>query len=180
MPSWRNYFKTSDDLLKSEYFLRWNNLINNSKLITIAQEKGYEILFKVHHKLYEFIDLFDKNEYITIDSDKKKYQEIFNESSLLITDYSSVFFDFSYLKKPVIYYQYAKDYHFDSDNGYFDYNTMGFGDVIKSEDELIDKIINYLEDNCQMEDKYKERVDNFFKYTDKNNCKRCYDWILNH
>ena len=180
MPSWRNYFKTSDDLLKSEYFLRWNNLINNSKLITIAQEKGYEILFKVHPRLYEFIDLFDKNEYITIDSDKKKYQEIFNESSLLITDYSSVFFDFSYLKKPVIYYQYAKDYHFDSDNGYFDYNTMGFGDVIKSEDEIIDKIINYLEDNCQMEDKYKERVDNFFKYTDKNNCKRCYDWILNH
>ena len=31
-----------------------------------------------------------------------------------------------------------------------------------------------------MEDKYKQRVDSFFKHFDGNNSKRVYDWIKNH
>ena len=130
-------------LLKSENFKRWNDLINNNEFIELAKNKGYDIIFKPHPNLYKFIDLFDENDYVIIDYEKK-YQEIFNESALLITDYSSIFFDFSYLKKPIIYYQYAHDYHFDSENGYFQYETMGFGDVIAEEDELIEKIDYYL------------------------------------
>ena len=96
----------------------------------------------------------------------------------MITDYSSVFFDFAYLKKPIIYYQSSDDYHFEE--GYFDYETMGFGPVVKSEDELVDSIINYMKNDCIMEDSYKKRVDDFFKYTDRNNCKRVYEWVLKH
>ncbi len=176
MPSWRNYIKNEDDLINSEYFKRWNSLINNEEFIEAAKEKGYEIIFKPHLNLYKFIDLFDTNDYVIIDH-VKKYQDIFNESALLITDYSSIFFDFAYIKKPLIFYQYGNDYHFDSQNGYFNYETMGFGEVIKSEKDMIDKIKYYLENNCRMEDLYKKRVDNFFKHTDKNNCKRTYDWI---
>lgn len=57
---------------------------------------------------------------------------------------------------------------------------MGFGELIDNEDDLVDKIIEYIENDCVMEDKYKERVDNFFKFRDQNNCKRVYDWILQH
>ena len=101
MPSWRNYIKNEDDLINSEYFKRWNSLINNEEFIGYAKQKGYEIIFKPHLNLYEYIDLFDANEYVTVDH-VKKYQEIFNESALLITDYSSIFFDFAYIKKPLI------------------------------------------------------------------------------
>ena len=179
MPSWRNYIADENDLLKSEYFKRWNDLINNKEFIELAKNKGYDILFKPHPNLYKFIDLFDENDYVIIDHEKK-YQEIFNESALLITDYSSIFFDFSYLKKPIIYYQYAHDYHFDSENGYFQYDTMGFGDVIVKEVDLIEKIEYYLNNGCVMEDKFKKRVEGFFKYNDRNNCKRNYDWIYEH
>ena len=176
MPSWRNYIKNEDDLINSEYFKRWNSLINNEEFIEYAKQKGYEIIFKPHLNLYKYIDLFDANEYVTVDH-VKKYQEIFNESALLITDYSSIFFDFAYIKKPLIFYQYANDYHFDSENGYFDYESMGFGEVIRDEDKMVSKIKYYLDNKCVMEDEYKKRVDYFFKHTDKNNCKRTYDWI---
>lgn len=179
MPSWRNYLTTSEEVYNSEYFKRFNSLINNEKLIEYASKKGYEIVLKPHPELLDYIDLFNKNDYVKIDF-YKKYQELFNESSLLITDYSSIFFDFSYLKKPIIYYQYGNDYHFDSDNGYFKYKSMGFGPVVESEEELIDTIIHYLDSDCIMEDVYKKRVDHFFKYHDDKNSKRCYDWILNH
>ena len=40
------------------------------------------------------------------------------------------------MKKTIIYYQYAKDYNFEE--SYFKYETMGFGEVIGNEQELID------------------------------------------
>lgn len=179
MPTWRNYITDADELVSSEYFRRFDSLINNERLIEYAKSKGYEIVFKPHPELTPYLDLFSKNDYVKIDLDKR-YQDIFNESSLMITDYSSIFFDFSYLKKPLIYYQYANDYHYDSENGYFRYEEMGFGDVISDEGELVEKIIQYIDNGCEMESVYKERVDEFFKFHDHDNSKRCYDWIISH
>ena len=135
-----------------------------------------KIIFKPHPNLAKFRYLFDLDKNIIVD-DKKTYPELFNESKLLITDYSSVAFDFSYLKKPVIYYQYSDDYNFDLSKSYFDYKTMGFGEVIKKEDDLIKLIKDYLDNDCEMKENYKKRVDKFYKYNDQNNSKRVYDWI---
>ena len=60
---------------------------------------------------------------------------------------------------------------------YFDYETMGLGEVIKTEDELVDLIIEYIKNDCKIKDKYSKRIEEFFLYTDKNNCKRVYDEI---
>ena len=81
------------------------------------------------------------------------------------------------MKKPIVYYQYAKDYNFEE--GYFKYEAMGFGEVVKKEDELIKLIEDYIENNCEMKEHYTNRVDTFYKYKDKNNCKRIYEYILN-
>ena len=54
---------------------------------------------------------------------------------------------------------------------------MGFGEVIKKEDDLIDLVKTYLDNDCEMKDDYKKRVDKFYKYNDQNNCKRVYEWI---
>ena len=108
---------------------------------------------------------------------ERSYQDLINNSSLMITDYSSVFFDYAYVKKPIFYYH-ASEYHYIK--GYFDYETMGFGDVIDNEYELVDKVINCIQNNCIMEEKYKKRVSDFFEFNDKNNCKRVYEWLYSH
>ena len=66
------------------------------------------------------------------------------------------------------------------DSSYIDLKTSGFGDIIQDEQDLIDKIIYYIDNDCLMEDKYKDNVDKFFKFVDKNNSKRVYDWIKEH
>ena len=176
MPSWREelHNKTHAEIKASEYFKHMNSLINNKKLIDIAKSYNYKILFKPHPLVYNFIELFDKNDYISIDYGTK-YQDLFRDCNLMVTDYSSVAFDFSYMKKPVIYYQYGDDYNFKE--GYFDYETMGFGEVLKDEDNLISCIENYLISDCKMKSEYEKRVDNFYRYNDKNNCKRVYNAI---
>ena len=55
---------------------------------------------------------------------------------------------------------------------------MGFGEKTNDENELIHLIKKHIDDDCQMKEKFKQRVDDFYRFTDKNNCKRVYDYIL--
>ena len=177
-PSWRTdlHNMTIKYIMDSNYFKTINSLINNKTLISIAEKYDYKIIFKPHPMVYGYVDLFETNEYVTID-EKTTYQELFKDSDLLITDYSSIAFDFSYMKKPIIYYQHDDDYNFKE--GYFKYKTMGFGDVITDENKLIAKIEEYLKNDCKMEEIYTKRVNSFYKYNDRNNCKRVYNATLN-
>ena len=179
MPSWRRYlrFKSNEFILNSQHFKRFNSLINNEKLIEAAKKYNYELIFKPHPNVYEYIDLFDRNDYVKIDYKHEKYQNAFNHGSLLVTDYSSVAFDFAYLKKPVLYYHYSRDYHFNINESYFDYESMGFGEVCRSEDELVNQIIEYMKNECQIKEKYENRVKAYFLYDDNNNCMRVYNAI---
>ena len=108
-----------------------------------------------------------------------KYSELFNECSIFITDYSSTHFDVAYLRKPIIYYQFDKEHHFSSHyrEGDFDYEKEGFGQVIEDEENLVKKIVFYLENNCKIEEKYDRRIINTFRFLDKDNCKRIYEQI---
>ena len=184
MPTWRRQYHnfTDDEFKESNFFNTFNELINDKDLLDYLDENDYKLVFKPHPNLNKFIKLFDKDKRVDFDlndlnSDyqgysSRRYSDIFNHSSLIITDFSSVSFDFAYLKKPLIYYHYDNDYHFDSENGYFKYDEMGFGPVVNDYDDLINNIKSYVDSDCQMEDVYKERVDDFFKYIDRNNCKR--------
>ena len=111
-----------------------------------------------------------------------QYSKVFSESSLLVTDYSSTAFDFAYLRKPVLYYQFDKDDFFSSHTykeGYFSYEENGFGDVINDKDELVEAIIDYVQNGCQLLPKYRHRIDDFLVFNDKNNCQRVVEAIQN-
>ena len=175
-PTWRLELSNEERFLQSQYYQTLKNFLNNEKLAKLLESTGFELIFKPHPELKDYIELLEVPEHVKVSEDES-YQEVFRDSSLLITDYSSVYFDFAYLKKPVIYYQKDDDYHYKE--GYFKYDVHGFGPIIKNEEKLINKINDIISNACQMEDKYVERVNEFFKYNDKNNCKRVYEWILN-
>ena len=178
MPSWRRYLKDKpkEYVLKSEFYNHFNSLINNSDLKDASNKYGYEIVFKPHPNVYEYIDLFD-SDFVKFAGLSENYRDYFNSSSMLITDYSSVAFDFAFLKKPLLYYQYSNDYHFDVETAYFDYEKEGFGEVVRSEEELVDLIIEYMKNDCKIKDKYAKNSENFFEFRDHNSCMRVYNEI---
>lgn len=166
---------------ESEYFKFYNGIISNKKIQSLLKKHDFKILFCLHPAMKGQYKDFEKNEYTDIIF-YPNYQEVFKKSKFMITDYSSVFFDFSYLKKPILYT------HFDvasltKNHGIykeriFDYEKDGFGDVVYNLDDAVDKIIFIIENGCKMEDKYKKRVDKFFKYKDDKNCERVYNCIV--
>src|SRR5690606_24065673 len=102
------------------------------------------------------------------------YYKLFNESSLMVTDYSSVSFDFAYLRKPILYFHFDQEefYRNHFTKGYFDYEEKGFGPVIKNFNDMVGELIKAIENDCQLDDLYRERIDSFFAYSDKNNSQR--------
>lgn len=180
MPSWRRQLDqlSPAEFVKSEFYRNLNSLLSSSDFIDWAEGEGYTLVFKPHRNLHKFIDTFTRHPSVKFDMDLSNYSETFAKASILITDYSSVAFDFAYLKKPVIYYQFGQNYHFDVENAYFSYEEDGFGPVCKSLGELGDYIFKIIDNNLEMEDIYKKRVDEFFKYHDRNNSKRVYEEIL--
>ena len=191
-PTWRAYIagdidpKTGkrsidDNFVKIEYYKFYNELINNKKLINYLNEKNYKIRFIPHQNMHQYIKFFDKNDTVEIVTKSITYSKEFKQSKLLITDFSSTFFDFGYLHKPVIYTQFDTEKFFEGqiyDKGYFDYEKDGFGPITKTIEETVDTIIKAIDNNCVIDKKYEQRINKFYKYTDDKNSERIYNKII--
>ncbi len=169
------------DFKKSDYFKFINNLMNDKRLLKVLKDKDYKIRFIPHPNVLIQLKDFDFNDYIEVEKDSINYQKEFCLNKLLITDYSSVFFDFCYLKKPVIYYQADREVFYKEqlyDKGYFEYEKDGFGPVFKDYDKFVDGLINIINNDCKLSKTYEKRIDDFFKYNDSFNCERVYEEII--
>lgn len=171
----KSHFETST------YNKMYTNLMTDKRLILAAEEYGYQIQFLPHPNMVDGMKYMKISSEIKILDLEMPYRKVFAESDLLITDYSSVAFDFTYLRKPVIYFQQDKEEFFANHTyteGYFDYERDGFGEVCYDVETLVDTIIEYMKNGCQLKDKYRKRIDNFFAYHDQNNCRRVYEEIV--
>ena len=190
LPTWRrSIYQSYNELtqsvyysgfVKTDYFMFYNSLINDPRLLEAMRVHGYTGLFCLHpiHR-EQYVD-FQGNDVFRINEGFVDYNQVFQDAALTVTDYSSVLFDFAYLRKPVIYTQFDKEAFFEGqiyDEGYFDYDKDGFGPVCYDYDSTVEELINAVERDCALLPKYRERLDSFFAYSDQRNCERIYQEI---
>ena len=183
MPTWRSYLVNLSDkkFENTNYFKSWKTFISSNYLKEIAKNNGLTIKFYMHHSFQKFLRLFGEYDFVNIvDYKDETVQSLLKDSKLLITDYSSVYFDFAYMNKPLVYFQFDEDEYYSGhyEKGYFDYRRDGFGDVCTNYDEIINSISRIINSGFSLDQKYKKRIDRFFVYKDTNNSKRVYDAIM--
>lgn len=184
MPTWRSYInkcKSIQDFIQTEYYKVYQLLINNSKLNEILNKYGYNLIYYPHFVVQKYLEAFSTQyDSITIASFKEfDVQGLLKESGILITDFSSVFFDFAYMKKPQIYYQFDES-EFRKNHyrkGYFSYKDNGFGPVVKNENNLLQELEVILKNDCKLNDMYLNRINMFFSIKDEKNCQRNFEAI---
>ena len=176
-------YEVSHDFYQSDYYKHWNSLINSNRLHKILCEYNIDVVFYLHAGMQKYVDYFASDNQRVIIGRPKEYdvQQLLKESCVLITDYSSVFFDFAYMEKPLIYFQfdYEKFRRGQYQQGFFSYENNGFGPVVQTEAALLDKLEMILKCNCEMPEKYRSRTIQFFTYRDTHNCGRIYNAIAN-
>jgi CDP-glycerol glycerophosphotransferase (TagB/SpsB family) len=179
MPTWRSDLSTplmngnrvyNEAFKESDFFHRWNDFLKDPRLEEILRDNSYTLVFRPHSNLLPQIGDFELNRYTRVEAGKN-LSDLKNEADALITDYSSVFFDFAYMDKPVFYYQFDA-YHHDRSETYFSYEEDGFGPIAMNTDELIELIAAAIKSEMKNPELYRRRADIFFTHRDHDNCKR--------
>lgn len=187
-PTWRSYIAMpammghtrpyNPDFKNTEYYKIYSKLLKDERLLKTAKETGYKIVYLIHPVITAQACDYEQNDSVELlTADTINYEQILTESSLMLTDYSGVQFDFAYMRKPVVYYHPPKLPPHYKEGGFF-YDTMGFGEICTEHDELVDVLCQYMKNDCKVTPMYKKRQDDFFAFSDNKSCERIYNDIL--
>ena len=140
--------------------------------------QDYIILFRAHWLVANEFD-FDKYKGFIFDvSNYDDINDLYVLADMLITDYSSVFFDYANLRKPILFYMYDLEAYRDDIRGfYLDLKELP-GPILKTEDEIIDNIKKFSSGVEFYNNTYKEFNQKFNYLDDGNAAKRVLETII--
>lgn len=122
----------------------------------------YIVALRMHYFISDNIDLSGFEKFAFDFSKYNDINDLYIISDILITDYSSVFFDYSILKKPILFYTYDLDKYQNMLRGfYIDVNKDLPGPLLLSNNEVLDSIKNIETVNKRFKDKYQEFYNKF-------------------
>lgn len=146
-------FRTVDRDAFDKYDLKWEQILDS------LQErfgKEYIVVYRIHYFLHKLVSEKGLYEGAVDATFYPDVQELLVASDIVITDYSSLMWDFSLQRRPVFLYQ--------NDEGEYTNNRGFYAPVSEwpypkahSQEELVEQI------NCFDEDKYITELNAFFK-----------------
>ena len=182
-PTWRSRFNTLNlkqeknisEFFCSEYLKNWIGFLNSDFIRDNVDKGRFEITFCPHVNFHELLmenGLSEKvygkinNKVKILNPEDISYQNLFMDYDLLITDYSSLHFDFATLRKPVIYFQFDREEFYGTSHAYqkgiFDFQKYGFGPVMEGLEDLIEVLYKFDKHGNSIFKNYSHRVDDVF------------------
>ena len=171
------YMPTFRDCVNNTF--SFEDISNDEKLINWLEKNNAVILQKAHFVTQQRRDMSEKtsSHRIVIFNDVAS-QPLLAATDLLVTDYSSCFFDYLLLDRPIVHYIYDYDYYANNDRGvYFDKSEVMCGDFAVDNEELVSTIIENAENPMKMHDLREERRKFFMTYERADSCEYIYKKI---
>lgn len=134
----------------------------NLNLEKMRQELSdeYIIILRLHYHVASVLDVSEFKGFAYDLSTYDDIAELYLISDILITDYSSVFFDYANLRRPMLFYTYDLENYRDKIRGlYFDIETEVPGPLLRTTDQVIHAVQNI--ESIQSE--YSDKYDKFYK-----------------
>lgn len=139
----------------------------------------YIIILRMHYFITDVLDLKPYKGFAFDFSKHNDIGELYLISDILITDYSSVFFDYAHLRRPILFYTYDLAKYRDQLRGfYLDIETDVPGPLLKTTDEVIRAIQNIEHISKQYKDKYNEFYERFCQWDDGNATKQIVERVF--
>lgn len=188
-PSWRKnligeYINNTralyvDKFLKSAFYTSTMEFLNSKELADLLEKYDLTLDFK-NHPIFRDYDRYMKvdNPRIRVTQDSCDMQDYL----AMITDYSSIVFDFVYLERPILYF--VPDYEIFKAGVTHSYNILdlpleeGFGDIAQTADELLENIRYLAENDFVPKDIYAKRMQNFFGERTRDHAENLYQNLI--
>ena len=139
----------------------------------------YVILVRLHHFCSSGYAIPADNKFIFDFNSYSCVEELYVISDLLITDYSSVMFDYALLNKPMLFFTYDLEEYSKNLRGlYIDFEAEAPGPLLFDTDEIIDAVLNIdkVSENCR------DRIENFknryLTYENGNSCEEIFNKVF--
>lgn len=137
--------------------LKFFNIVDIDKFQQFLEDKHILFCVKLHpkSKLRERFVAINADNILIIDADDDPY--VFLElSDMLVTDYSSIYFDYLLLDKPIIFFNYdLEEYLNNSREMYFDYDEFTPGEKVQDQIGLERAMSDVVSSNEVYDDSYK-------------------------
>lgn len=119
----------------------------------------YVLLLRTHYFVVDQVDSLCGDGFVYNGSRYQDITELYLASDICITDYSSVFFDYANLKRPILFFTYDLEKYREELHGfYIDMETEVPGPLLQTNEDLI-QAIEHIND---VEETYKERYNTFY------------------
>lgn len=129
--------------------------------------EDYVILLRMHYLIAQNMDISGFEDFAYDVSSYGDIAELYLISDLLITDYSSVFFDFAHLRRPMIFFTYDLEKYASTLRGfYFDFEAVVPGPLLKETNQVIDYIENIDSQSVIYDEKYEQFFNRFCSLDD--------------
>ncbi len=174
-PTWRDWI--SDENFESSLFLsRVMSLIGSRSLHELLGEQNAEIVVCLHARMRNYVSqLMSVHDRVRVVGHGDEHvHDLLLSSAMLVTDYSSVSWDFLYLGRPVVFYAFDDDDYLRERGSYVPLDPPPFGERVTSEAELLNLLGRTLKKGCRLraEDGHAREVS--FAFRDADNCRRVF------
>lgn len=172
MPTWRDWYEYEDtEYENTALYHAYNDLFRN--LSQKADDVDFEVIYKFHPRMESFFKNADWKKYSNIKqaNEDTSIQELLEKSDIIITDYSSVFWDAIYMKKNVILFWFDKEEYSEkrgllANCDFYNYIASDISEFMLIFDKMLKN--NVIDDNIRNQ---------YFNWFDKDNCKRIFEAI---
>jgi glycosyltransferase involved in cell wall biosynthesis len=192
-PTWRQWLSSSEpvvtgrhrvteDFRTSQFATEWTSVINSPQVKELAERTGLQVALLLHPNFQGTARLDTMPHVRTLEFEGQNVQEIFARARVLVTDYSSMFFNAAYIERPIVYFQFDRDrvnagWHLGR-HGYFDYERDGYGPVTFTAGEAVAALTKTVEAGPEPDPVYLQRIQESFPERDGRCCERVVDAIL--
>lgn len=140
---------------------------------------SYVLLIRLHHFVSEFYTVPEDGEFVFDVGKTEKIEDLFAATDILITDYSSVMFDFALTGRPMIFFTYDLDEYTGEDRGsYFKIEEEAPGVLARTTEEVIDAVKDPAAHESISSGRVKAFMEKYLTYEDPHSCERVFDEVF--
>jgi len=177
MPTWRDSLMLEEVFLASDYYANWHGFLQSPALHDLLGRTGLRVKLVLHPNMRKYADHFESDHVELVRQEEVDVQHLLKSSAVLITDFSSVSWDFSYLRRPVLFFQFDRTDLVGKRAPHIDFDTMLPGPILDTPDRLVGAVQDAVDRDLTMQDEYYARARAFLTHDDRESCARIYDVV---
>ena len=185
MMTWREWLfdLTKEEFINSTYFKSTVGLLKHQGIQQLLADHNLHMNIALHPfmKKFEkyFTGLTDNEHGIRfLDFNQETIEYSIDHNDMLLTDITSVSWDFLYLNKPIIFYMFDQKEYLEKRGTYLNMDTDLYGYKANSIDYVYEYLKKIIEEKITYNEWYPKATD-YIDYFDQDNCKRLTTRVMN-